>query len=58
MGGAWASGGGAGGFYWGLSCGVGSRYRDIGGHLIIAKHSRVETSGYFYNTVRFFQPCH
>lgn len=58
LGGGWDSWDGAGGFYWGLDSGVGNRNRNIRGHLIIAKYSRVETSGYFYNTVRFFQPCH
>lgn len=48
----------AGSFYWNLNNSVGNRNRNIRGHLIIAKYSRVETSGYFYNTVRFFQPCH
>ena len=58
LGGGWSNGGNAGGFCWALTYGVGNRNRNIRGHLIIAKHSRVETSGYFYNTVRFFQPCH
>lgn len=34
LGGGWAHGGGAGGFYWRLGDGVGSRYRDIGGRLV------------------------
>lgn len=33
-GGAWHSGGVAGGFCWDLACGVGHRYRDIGGRLV------------------------
>ena len=38
----------AGTFYWNLNNSVGNRNRNIRGHLIIAKYSRVETSGYFY----------
>lgn len=34
LGGHWFSGGIAGGFYWYLSSGVGSRYRDVGGRLV------------------------
>lgn len=34
LGGDWAYGSGAGGFYWLLSNGVGFRYRDIGGRLV------------------------
>lgn len=34
LGGYWRSGGIAGGFYWGLDCGVGDRYRNIGGRLV------------------------
>lgn len=34
LGGSWVSGGVAGGFYWDLHNGVGSRYRDIGGRLV------------------------
>lgn len=34
LGGGWYGGGGAGGFYWGLSNGVGGRYRSIGGRLV------------------------
>ena len=34
LGGRWASGGNAGGFYWALANGVGTRYRDIGGRLV------------------------
>lgn len=34
LGGRWTGGGSAGGFYWNLSNGVGSRYRDIGGRLV------------------------
>lgn len=34
LGGCWCNGGGAGGFYWGLYSGVGSRSRDIGGRLV------------------------
>ena len=34
LGGGWNYGGGAGGFYWALSSGVGSRARDIGGRLV------------------------
>lgn len=34
LGGRWDSGGGAGGFYWGLVNGVGARGRDIGGRLV------------------------
>lgn len=34
LGGHWNYGGYAGGFYWGLSNGVGSRYRNIGGRLV------------------------
>lgn len=34
LGGRWGDGGGAGGFYWNLSNGVGYRYRSIGGRLV------------------------
>ena len=34
LGGSWSDGGNAGGFYWALSTGVGSRNRDIGGRLV------------------------
>lgn len=34
LGGYWAYGGIAGGFYWNLSNGVGARYRNIGGRLV------------------------
>lgn len=34
LGGSWSSGSNAGGFYWGLSYGVGVRSRDIGGRLV------------------------
>lgn len=34
LGGCWANGGNAGGFYWALSSGVGTRGRDIGGRLV------------------------
>lgn len=34
LGGSWNGGGRAGGFYWGLSSGVGARYRYIGGRLV------------------------
>lgn len=34
LGGGWGNGGGAGGFYWDLHNGVGSRARDIGGRLV------------------------
>lgn len=34
LGGHWNNGGNAGGFYWSLSYGVGSRGRDIGGRLV------------------------
>ena len=34
LGGHWAYGGSAGGFYWSLDSGVGSRYRSIGGRLV------------------------
>ena len=34
LGGHWSDGGNAGGFYWPLTYGVGSRYRDIGGRLV------------------------
>lgn len=34
LGGGWSFGGYAGGFYWRLDDGVGSRYRDIGGRLV------------------------
>lgn len=58
LGSNWNNWDNAGSFYWNLNNSVGNRNRNIRGHLIIAKYSRVETSGYFYNTVRFFQPCH
>lgn len=34
LGGGWADGSGAGGFYWALNSGVGYRARDIGGRLV------------------------
>ena len=34
LGGGWYNGGSAGGFYWALNYGVGSRSRDIGGRLV------------------------
>lgn len=34
LGGRWADGSGAGGFYWALNGGVGSRSRDVGGRLV------------------------
>lgn len=34
LGGGWNYGGGAGGFYWALSSGVGARARDVGGRLV------------------------
>lgn len=34
LGGGWYSGSNAGGFYWGLSSGVGGRYRNFGGRLV------------------------
>lgn len=34
LGGTWNAGSSAGGFYWSLSYGVGTRYRDIGGRLV------------------------
>lgn len=34
LGGRWGSGSSAGGFYWYLADGVGTRYRDIGGRLV------------------------
>ena len=34
LGGSWAHGGDAGGFYWSLDSGVGTRYRHIGGRLV------------------------
>lgn len=34
LGGRWSGGGSAGGFYWVLDSGVGTRYRDIGGRLV------------------------
>lgn len=34
LGGYWSSGGGAGGFYWALSDGVGYRTRNVGGRLV------------------------
>lgn len=34
LGGAWGNGGDAGGFYWGLHNGVGSRFRNVGGRLV------------------------
>lgn len=34
LGGGWGSGGGAGGFCWGLYNGVGCRYRTVGGRLV------------------------
>lgn len=34
LGGVWGNGGGAGGFFWGLNDGVGTRHRNIGGRLV------------------------
>ena len=34
LGGRWADGGAAGGFYWNLADGVGTRVRDVGGRLV------------------------
>lgn len=34
LGGCWSDGGNAGGFYWGLSSGVGNRSRAVGGRLV------------------------
>lgn len=34
LGGCWSNGSAAGGFCWGLGCGVGSRRRDVGGRLV------------------------
>lgn len=34
LGGCWSNGGSAGGFYWYLADGVGSRYRNVGGRLV------------------------
>lgn len=34
LGGAWGNGSGAGGFYWYLAGGVGSRFRNVGGRLV------------------------
>lgn len=34
LGGSWVSGSGAGGFYWGLTDGVGNRLRHLGGRLV------------------------
>lgn len=34
LGGYWNGGGGAGGFYWSLDNGVGSRFRNVGGRLV------------------------
>lgn len=34
LGGYWADGGNAGGFFWALNSGVGSRYRNVGGRLV------------------------
>lgn len=34
LGGLWDGGGNAGGFYWSLDCGVGARFRDVGGRLV------------------------
>ena len=34
LGGNWSGGAGAGGFYWGLNNGVGTRYRTFGGRLV------------------------
>lgn len=34
LGGVWDGGGAAGGFYWHLNYGVGTRYRDVGGRLV------------------------
>lgn len=58
LGGSWVGWDSAGGLYWNLNNSVGNRNRNIRGHLIIAKYSRMETSGYFYKLCVFFQPCH
>lgn len=34
LGGGWGNGGNAGGFYWNVNNGVGSRYRNVGGRLV------------------------
>lgn len=54
LGSNWNNWDNAGGFCWTLNYGVGNRYRNVGGRLIIAKHSRVETSGYFYKLYSSF----
>ena len=58
LGSNWNNWDNAGSFYWNLNNSVGNRNRNIRGHLIIAKYSRMETSGYFYKLCVFFQPCH
>lgn len=54
LGSNWNNWDNAGSFYWNLNNSVGNRNRNIRGHLIIAKHSRVETSGYFYKLYSSF----
>ena len=54
LGSNWNNGSNAGSFYWNLNNSVGNRNRNIRGHLIIAKYSRVETSGYFYKLCSSF----
>lgn len=46
LGSNWNNWDNAGSFYWNLNNSVGNRNRNIRCHLIIAKYSRVETSGY------------
>lgn len=49
LGGGWGGWSGAGAFCWVLSCGVGYRSRNIGGHLIFAKKTQPDVmSGYFH----------
>lgn len=54
LGSNWNNWDNAGSFYWNLNNSVGNRNRNIRGHLIIAKYSRVETSGYFYKLYSSF----
>lgn len=54
LGSNWNNWDNAGSFYWNLNNSVGNRNRNIRGHLIITKHSRVETSGYFYKLYSSF----
>lgn len=53
LGSNWNNWDNAGSFYWNLNNSVGNRNRNIRGHLIIAKYSRVETSGYFYKLCEY-----